>query len=201
MTAAARAERIADPTVRHESSARRSPSGCVRTMKNVQRRPGAASPRVAWRPNPDGAIRTLDEALAIGRRNGVDADDPLVRWRLARWLPRGYDACYGQSLAALRGDAMLTWASLAGGGVEYDAPIVVYVGAHVMGSDDRILAVLVHEYTEILDLPAAFVLARGRLTAEQVTRLIDPVVGTLHSRAWDAADEVVGRLQREGRWP
>jgi hypothetical protein len=47
---------------------------------------GAASaPRVEWRPNaPEVPARTLEQALQIARDNGVDVDDDLFLFRLAR---------------------------------------------------------------------------------------------------------------------
>jgi hypothetical protein len=171
-------------------------------MSHVFSGPGAASPRVTWRPNAEGAVRTLDEALAIGRRNGVDVDDPLLAWSIASRLPIDYYAMYGASFRATASRTIVTWDDFTAGRVGAEHRVVlVELHPAIFDSDDKILAVLAHEHHEITALHDAFAARGGRMTTAQLRALVEPSRGSLHSAAWDVADELVGRLQREGRWP
>jgi hypothetical protein len=166
-----------------------------------RRRPAASRPRVAWRPNPDGAVRTLLEAKAIARRNGVDIDESFFEWCLAD-LPAHVVADYGRTFVVGDTGLVLSWDDFVTRRKGTDEErLVVRIARHALGSDDAILAAFVHEVSEVRALEEELARAGGRMTVRRLLDLVDPDRGRLHSWAWDRADEIVLALQRSNRWP
>jgi hypothetical protein len=160
---------------------------------------GAAhTPGVTWLPNPGGEIRTLDQAIAIARRHGVEiADDIAFEVVPQAALPRGARAAYLQ-LGSNR------VRRLAGDFVEWDDfynavndMIPVRLSNEILASDEEIVAVIAHEMHEIEGLRALFEANDLRMTAAELHRLITPgYKGNLHYQAWDIADKLVLAMRK-----
>lgn len=158
----------------------------------------AAFPRSQdhWRKNPGAAIRRLDEALAIGSRHGVPVDDFLWFVERAERFGSGELATYAlprrfTDTSSIRRAMFVTG---------QDERYRIRLNESILGSDDAILAVLIHETHEILGLDEAFGVT-GESSGRAYFALVDTVVGTLHCDAWEAADRVVLSLIESERWP
>lgn len=159
----------------------------------------AAVPRSQgrWRPNPGGAIRSLDEALDIGRRHGVDVDDDRFLWVIGPALAFGPGelATYAQ-VRRLHDNYVVQRSRL----VTRDGRYRVLLNPSILSSDDAILAVLAHEVFAITGLEEAFA-RTGQLSGLEFRSLIDTRTGTLHCAAWDEADRLVLQLIEAKQWP
>ena len=72
------------------------------------------------------------------------------------------------------------------------------VSKDILDSDEAIVAVVAHEMHELNSLRKIFE-ERQTLPAEELGRLINPGhKGNLHDQAWDIADQLVGRMRKEG---
>ena len=153
---------------------------------------GAAAPRVRWRPNAGGEERGLADAIDLAARYGVAARDPLLRFSIDARLPTGLEATYGPRIDSARRSAVL-WREY----LTVDGRVVVRLAARLFGSDEALVAVIAHKTHEILALEGVFRDGGGRVTVAALLRLIDPILGTLHSEAWDVADALVLRLRAD----
>lgn len=150
----------------------------------------AQSPRMTWRKNPDGVVRTTEEAVDLARKWGVEIDDDI---RFAAWdpasLPKNTHAEYFSQ--KLTSGVRLSWARFLNAREE----LPVKISRDILSSDEAIVAVIAHEMHEINGLRRLFE-SRETIPAEEVYRLINPgIKGNLHDQAWDVADEVVARMR------
>ena len=148
----------------------------------------AARPRQPWRPNPLGTpARTLEQALAVARDNGVDfSDEDFVFSVSPRPLGANLHAAY-LDYDAPRRDSVVEVGRL----LTEDGRIGVVLCPTVLERDDAIIAVVAHEVFEARALLDEFRKSGGRMPAWKVRSLVDSVTGTLHCAAWDHADELV----------
>lgn len=133
--------------------------------------------------NANGVARSLQEATAIARTQGV----VIPSWIRIEVDPTIREAKSFAEYTLGRGEqgatSMLAWGDLAPDGV-----VVVRVHPNVLKSDEKIVGVLEHEIWELTQLRAR-VESHGMLSAEDVRRMIDPTRPTnLHGQAWDIAD-------------
>jgi hypothetical protein len=151
---------------------------------------GAASaPRVDWRPNaPEVPARTLEQALQIARDNGVDIDDDLFLFRLARRNLQHGAEYFGLDVDQSEGRTYMVELKLLLTG---DGHFGVTVSPHILTSDDAIVANFAHEVHEAEALYEAFRMSGGRLSAQKLHSLLNETTGLLHCAAWDHADELV----------
>lgn len=150
----------------------------------------AQSPRMTWRPNPDGAVRTTEEAVELARRWGVEIDDEIAftAWDPAS-LPKNTHAEY--FCQTLTGGVRIPWKKF----LNARAELPVKISRDILSSDEAIVAVIAHEMHEINGLMRLFE-SRETIPAEEIYRLIKPgIKGNLHDQAWDVADEVVTRMR------
>jgi hypothetical protein len=154
----------------------------------------AQSPRLKWRANSDGAIRTVDDAIEIARQNGVEIpDDLLFRKAKSKYFPKD---TYGQYLSRTGNDPgkVITWNEF------YDQDLdqlLVKIEESVFRSDEAIVAVIGHEMHELNHLRKLFEESGGSMTYRRLHYLINPgIKGNLHDQAWDVADELVMRMRR-----
>jgi hypothetical protein len=147
-----------------------------------------------WLKNPDGARRTVDEALEIARANGVDvADDVLVLKLKGKHLP---DNTYARYFSAHRTDPnqLIRWEDF------YDKDLdelVVHISEDVFRSDEAIVAILAHEMHELSNLRRIFVESGGSMTMRRLRALIHPGISkNLHDQAWDVADKLVFAMRK-----
>lgn len=149
------------------------------------------SPTVGWVPNPDGRVRTVEEAVDVARRWGV-----VVPTDVDFFLDEGDEL---DATITARGPRIT---KPAGGPVRWSdfihdltGRIPVIVRRDIMTSDEAIVAVLTHELYEIEVLRQ--VLAGGKsITIEDlIGRCMAGNPGNLHDEAWAAADAAVLRMR------
>jgi hypothetical protein len=157
----------------------------------------AQSPRFTWRPNPGGP-RTVDEAIAIARKNGIEIPEDIhvtagksMSGPKGEW-PQGRFAEYAQ-LGPKNPDEIITWEQF----YNRFEQIPVRLNPEVLNSDEAIVAVMGHEMHELNSLRRLFEEAGGQMTAGRLHNLIrEGVPGNLHDQAWDVADELVGKMRK-----
>ncbi len=171
-----------------EGTGRRAAKGAEAATVSVEGM--AHSPRLTWRQNPDGVVRTPAEAVELAKKWGVEIDDDIVF--LARdpsYFAKNTMAQYFQA-KGLPG-ARMSWKSF----LDIHEQLRVNFSRELLSSDEAIVAVLAHEMHEINGLRAIFD-ERETIPATEVFRLITPgTKGNLHDQAWDVADELVGRMR------
>ena len=147
-------------------------------------------PRRIWQPNPDGAVRTMDEAVAIARQFGVvipdevesyadDSIDPGANLlaRSSRLLKQPGDRVYLSDLFEKR-----------------TGKITFRVWHEVLSSDEAIVAVLAHEMHELSAL--RLLLEAGDIDVVDLNMHTEPGRrGNLHDEAWDVADRKFDRMR------
>jgi hypothetical protein len=150
-----------------------------------------------WFRNPDGAVRSLDEAVEIARAHGVEIpDDILLKKVKGKMLP---DNAYAQYFGRRGTDPkkMIRWEEF------YDKDLdelVVRVSDSVFQSDEAIVAVLSHEMHELNELRRIFAESGGTLSMQRLHNLINPgIARNLHDQAWDVADKLVLAMRKGAR--
>ncbi|MBI3409597.1 MAG: hypothetical protein HY040_14750 [Planctomycetes bacterium] len=152
------------------------------------------SPRIQWQRNPEGQIRTIEEAKAIAKQWGVAIPDDVNFFEdELKELHETFTAC-GPRVDKPAGSTVY-WNDLV-----HDktgkVPFRVWPG--ILGSDEAIVGVLAHEVFELEMLRP--LLEQGVTMIEDFiahTRPGNP--GNLHDRAWDLADEIVQRMRTKGK--
>jgi hypothetical protein len=147
-----------------------------------------------WLKNPDGAVRSVDEAVEIARAHGVEiSDDILLRKVKGKMLP---DNTYAQYFGRRGVDPkkLISW------GEFYDKDLdelVVRVSDSVFQSDEAIVAVLSHEMHELNELRRIFDESGGAISMQRLHNLINPgITKNLHDQAWDVADKLVLAMRK-----
>jgi hypothetical protein len=144
-----------------------------------------------YRPNADGAVRSVEQARAIARSNGVDLPD----WMEIHPNPK---IPIDEKFAAYRlgGKAppkpmqFADWDRLAPDGV-----VVVNVHPSVFESDEAIVGVLAHESHELTSLHAG-IEQNGPMRYREVESAINASGSrNLHGQAWDIADYRVMQMR------
>jgi hypothetical protein len=143
-----------------------------------------------WRPNPDGP-RTIDEAVAIARKHGVNIPEDIQFAVSKTPLPANRFAEYAQ-LGSKSPDQIITWEEF----YNKFEKIPVRLSGEVLNSDEAIVAVMGHEMYELNSLRQLFEDAGGQMKAGRLRELIrEGVHGNLHDRAWDEADRLVSKMR------
>jgi hypothetical protein len=144
---------------------------------------------------------SLAEILDVGRRNGVNVDDELFDWRMdaQNQVPGHAFAAYGVDLSYSRGSRLVPWRMFET--APESGRVRVRLSKRLGGSDDEILAVLIHETDEIAALEKVFEQNGWNLTAERIDSLINERDGTLHVAAWRNADRAILEMIEKGDWP
>lgn len=149
-----------------------------------------------FRPNPDGEERTLDEALEIASRHGIDFDPAEYRVLLDQVSRSDCYASYFDLDGVAHG-SFVPWSRI----TARDGRIVIRVQRSILVSDEMILAALAHEHHETQALRLEFERNGGCLPARRLRELVESSGESLHNAAWDFADELLDRLRAEGRSP
>ncbi len=150
----------------------------------------AQSPRLTWRKNPDGVVRTAEEAVELAKKWGIQIDDD-IRFvaRDPKILPKDTMAKYFHETFSA-GDR-LSWDDF----LDVRDDLLVTFSRDLLSSDEAIVAVFAHEMHEINNLRAIFDV-RETVSAAEMYRLINPGIrGNLHDQAWDVADAAVLRMR------
>jgi hypothetical protein len=164
------------------------------------------APNVKWKRNPGGLKRTIKEAEAIARENGVQIPNGVVF----------FEAEPGELKGTLRGlaagEKMET--ALGPGVVEHPDGYVYWqdhfnvlgvipfqIHPEVLTRDEAIVAVIEHEMSELSQLREVFLSCRERrMDATDYGRQVaDDRLGNFHYQAWDDADKAVLRMRKGKR--
>ena len=148
-----------------------------------------------FRPNPDGALRSVTEALQIAARHGIHFDPAEYRV-VVDPVPRADYASYFD-LGHVAPGSTVPWSRI----TTRDERILIRLQEHTLASDEAILGALAHEYCETQALKAEYERSGWRISAEHLRRLVESSDISLHNAAWDFADEIIDRLRAEGRAP
>jgi hypothetical protein len=167
-----------------------SPRDAVVQIDGLAQTPGT----MPWRPNADGAVRTIDEAVELARKWGVEIpEDIKVMAVNPKFLPRNALAQYFDQ--SFRAGERMSWERFFNAYEE----VAVKLSRDILSSDEAIVAVIAHEMHELSGLRALFE-KRPTISGEEIARLINPGhKGNLHDQAWDVADALVARMRRGAR--
>lgn len=150
-----------------------------------------------WTVNPDGAVRSVDEAVEIARKHGVVIpDDVLIKKLKGKYLPDNTYARYF-SRHGVDPNTRITWDEFYDKGLD---ELVVSVSDTVFHSDEAIVAILAHEMHELNKLRDLFEASGGAMSMRRLHTLISPGAGrNLHDEAWDVADKLVIGMRKEAK--
>jgi hypothetical protein len=150
-----------------------------------------AAPRFQWQPNPDGTIRTIEEACEIARRWGVEIPSYVQLWI------DEYDYLDENTTAKTT-----TFREFEGTIIDWSwffhkktGKIPFLIRKDIMASDEAIVAVIGHEMFELEMLRSIFAEGAPVERWEAETSANNP--GNFHWQAWDYADELVARMRKE----
>lgn len=153
-----------------------------------------------FRPNPQNAQRTIEEALAIAARQGINLDPEVYRVVEIPDPPPGPGGTriYGRYFPDMEfhPGEVVPWRRIVG----VDGLIVIQIAASTLQSDEAIVNTLAHEYYESDLLREEFLRNSGRLRAERLWALAGNN-GTFHRRAIAFADKIIGDLRGENPGP
>jgi hypothetical protein len=149
----------------------------------------AAAPRLTWRPNPEGATRTIEEACEIARRWGVAIPDYV------HFAVDEYDYLDENTTARTT-----TFREFEGTIIDWSwffhkktGKIPFLIRKDILRSDEAIVAVIGHEMFELERLRSIFEGGAPIEHWEAETSPNNP--GNVHWQAWDYADELVTRMR------
>ena len=151
---------------------------------------GGQFPRMSWRKNPGGEIRSPEEAIEIARRHGVvipedvhlsfDSSDDLGPNRTA-WGPR-VDKETGE---------IVRWDDLVH---DRTGKVPYRIWSGVLDSDEAIVAVLGHEMYENNEL--RLLMREEEISIDEYIGMTCPGnPGNIHDEAWDVSDKLVERMR------
>lgn len=149
------------------------------------------SPRLNWNRNPDGAIRSITEAVEIAKARGVVIPE-YVAFFLDElcWLDE-HTTARGPKITKAAG-SIVVWEDL----LNRFGKVPFIVRRDIMESDEAIVAVIAHEVHELQGLMP--LLCHGGITIEEFGAHTSPTnPGNLHFEAWDVADEIVEEMRRQ----
>jgi hypothetical protein len=150
-------------------------------------------PKIQWRPNAGGQVRTIEEAVEIARRNGVQIPDDV-----AFFVDEFGDL--GPTITARAPEirrppgGRVTWSDLVN---DRTGKVPITIRPDILESDEAIVAVFAHELHEIQGF-RSIVSRRGSISIEEfIANHVWDNPGNLHYEAWDVADALVRRMRGE----
>lgn len=150
-------------------------------------------PAVSWRPNPDGQVRTIDEAIEIARRNGVIIPK-YVAFFVDEQAELGPTITARAPMVRKPAGGRVRWIDLIN---DRTGRVPILIRPDILGSDEAIVAVLAHELHEIEGF-RKIVERRGSISIEEfIAHHAWDNPGNLHDEGWDVADALVRRMRGE----
>jgi hypothetical protein len=149
------------------------------------------SPRLVWRDNPGGEIRSLEEAIEIAQKHGVVIPDD-VRFVIDTIGDLGPEVMARGPLVRLPDQETASWSDLVHPRTG-KVPFRLWSG--ILKSDEAIVAVIAHEMFE-LELARPFLVEGGVPIGLFIERTCPGVTGNWHDQAWDFADQLVERMRK-----
>jgi hypothetical protein len=163
-------------------------------------------PRIKWETNKGGLKRTIEEAVSIARRNGVEIPEDVEFFEAERGQLRGSLRAFlaGKRFETARGpdvDARDDGRIYLQDHYNKYGRIPFRVHPDVLASDEAIVAVFQHEMHELSLMREAFRRSRnGSMNGFDYgiqTSVGRP--GNFHDLAWDEADKVVLRMRGQAQ--
>lgn len=148
-----------------------------------------SAPRFEWRPNPEGVVRTVDEAQEIARRWGVVIPED-VSFAIDNY---GYlDEKTTAKTTTFREfeGTIIDWSWFFH---KLTGKIPFLIRPDIMASDEAIVAVIGHEMFELAMLRSLF--AHGAPIEQWEAETSPNNPGNCHYQAWDYADHLVARMR------
>jgi hypothetical protein len=102
-------------------------------------------PRQQWQPNPDGRTRTIEEAIAIAMRFGVQIPDDVAFFVDELGDLDAATTARGPKVTKLAGD-IVSWSDLVH---DRTGKVPFRIGPDILNSDEAIVAVFAHEMNEL----------------------------------------------------
>jgi hypothetical protein len=166
---------------------------------------GGQGPRIRWKKNKGGLKRTIEEAVSIAKRNGVDVPGDVEFFeaepRELKGSIRGFFS--GRRFETARGprvteheDGRIYWQDH----YNKDDRIPFRIHPDVLTSDEAIVGVFQHEMHELSLLKEVFIQSKDRTMngTDYGIQTSAGRPGNFHDLAWDEADEAVLRMRRRG---
>jgi hypothetical protein len=148
-------------------------------------------PAVSWRPNPDGRIRTIEEAVEIARRNGVVIPEDVAFFVDEQGELGPTITARAPSVRRPAG-GKVRWSDLVN---DRTGQVPILIRPDVLKSDEAIVAVFAHELHEIEGF-RRIVSRRGWISIEEfIGHHAWDNPGNLHDEGWDIADAFVRRMR------
>lgn len=148
-------------------------------------------PKMTWRPNSAGGVRSISEALEIARAHGVVIPE-YVEFYLDEWaLLDEHTTARGPKITKAAGE-IVAWEDM----LNRFGKVPFIIRRDIMQSDEAIVAVIGHEMHELQRLTP--LLKEGRLTIEEFGAHTSPTnPDNFHYEAWDIADNLVEAMRRQ----
>jgi hypothetical protein len=150
------------------------------------------SPRLQWRLNPKGEIRTPAEAVEIARRFGVLVLDDVAFFVDDFGLLDEQTTARGPRVTKPAGGTVY-WSDLVH---DVTGRVPFIIRRDILNSDEAIVAVLAHEMYE-LEAMRRELEKVGIPIEDFIERTRPGNPGNLHDRAWEIADAAVERMRQE----
>lgn len=149
------------------------------------------TPRIQWRPNADGSVRTINEAIDIAHENGVIIPED-VEFYMDEWRSLDeHTTARGPKITKASGE-VVGWEDM----LNRFGKVPFVIRHDIMESDEAIVAVFAHEMYELQQLRP--LLEKGRVTIEEFGAHTSPTnPGNFHFEAWDRADNLVESMRRQ----
>jgi hypothetical protein len=149
-------------------------------------------PKQEWWPNPDRQTRTIEEAVAIARRFGVQIPDDVAFFVDEVGDLDANTTARGPRVTKPAG-MIVVWSDLVH---DKTGKVPFRIRPDILTSDEAIVAVLAHEMYELEQLRP--LLQQDGISIEQFGGLTCPGnPGNYHDEAWELADVMVKRMRGE----
>lgn len=144
-------------------------------------------PKYKWKPNADGKIRSMAEALNLAKQWGITIPD-YVDFFIDRWNSLPADTTAKTTTFKEPAGTMIYWSCLLH---KKTGKIPFLIRADIMESDEAIVAVIGHEMFELQKLRTRF--GNGAPIDHWLAETCSTNPGNFHCMAWDYADELVAK--------
>jgi hypothetical protein len=143
-----------------------------------------------WTLNLDGRRRTIEEAMEIAKRHGVEIPDDVALFVDEFEMLGPETVASGSRITKVAGNYVVL--------SDFRHPetqlVPFVIRPDILSSDEAIVAVLTHEMHELTSIRE--MIKTGRMTIEDFGLHTSPgIKGNLHDQAWDLADEAVMRMR------
>jgi hypothetical protein len=147
-------------------------------------------PKYRWRPNLEGQIRTLEEAVVIAERFGVRIPEDVAFFVDELGDLDADTTARGPQVTKPAGGTV-TWSDFVH---DRTGKVPFRIRPDILESDEAIIAVFAHEMFELEKLRP--ILEEGKTSIEQFIELTRPGnPRNYHDEAWTIADEMVERFR------